>query len=205
MAGMTVAGVSWGIASHPARGQGVPGDRGLVTARPGGVLLVVADGLGHGAEAGRAADLVIRSVEASPAAPLVEIFEQCHARLQETRGAAVSLAAWDETLGALSWLGVGNVEGVVVRSAASPAAVRPRLLLRGGVVGDRMPPLQVETVMLPAAGLLVFATDGIAAGFEQEVDPRRDPQEIADWVLSRCSRQLDDALVLVARLRVRER
>ena len=202
---MTIAGATWGVAVHPARGQTVLGDRGLVTARPDGLLVVVADGLGHGEEAGRAAEIAVRSAGEQPESPLVEILERCHARLQETRGAAVSLAAWNDREGTLSWLGVGNVEGVALRAGAPPSPSLPRLLLRGGVVGDKMPPLHSETVTMPDGGLLVLATDGIASGFEKEVDVGRDPQAIADWVLSRCWRGIDDALVLAVRLLVRGR
>jgi hypothetical protein len=197
---MSVARVTWGVAAHPANGESVVGDRGLVTSRPGGFLAVVADGLGHGVEAGHAAEIAIRSADEEPGAPLVEILGRCHARLQETRGAAVSLAAWNDRERTLSWLGVCNVEGVALRAGVPRSPSLPRLLLRGGVVGDKMPPLLPETVILPDGGLLVLATDGIASGFEREVDARRDPQAIADWVLARCSRRTDDALVLVARL-----
>jgi hypothetical protein len=202
---MTIARDTWGVAVHPARGETVLGDRGLVTARPDGILAVVADGLGHGAEAGLAAEIAIRSAGEQPDSTLVEILERCHARLQETRGAAISLAAWNERERTLSWLGVGNVEGVALRAGAPPAPSLPRLLLRGGVVGDNLPPLHPETVTLPDGGILVLATDGIATGFEREVDVGRDPQAIADGVLARCWRGVDDALVLVARLRLGER
>jgi len=117
---MEIARVTWGVAAHPAHGQTVDGDRSLVTARPGGFLAVVADGLGHGEEAGRAAEMAIRSADEQPGSTLVEILGRCHARLQGTRGAAVSLAAWNEEEGTLTWLGVGNVEGVALR-AGSPA------------------------------------------------------------------------------------
>ena len=143
---MTIGSETWGVAVHPARGQTVLGDRGLVTARPDGILAVVADGLGHGAEAGRAAEIAIQSAGEQPGSTLVEILERCHARLQETRGAAISLAAWNDRERTLSWLGVGNVEGVALHAGAPSL---PRLLLRGGVVGDRMPPLNTETVMMP--------------------------------------------------------
>ena len=202
---MTAARVTWGVSAHAANGETVIGDRGLVTARPDGILAVVADGLGHGAEAGHAAEIAIRSADELPGSPLVEILGRCHERLHETRGAAVSLAAWNDQERTLSWLGVGNVEGVALPAYAPPAPSLPHLLLRGGVVGDKLPPLHAETVTLPDGGLLVLATDGIASGFEKEVDARRDPQAIADWVLARCSRGTDDALVLVARLLVRAR
>ena len=202
---MTIARVTWAVAAHPVQGQTVVGDRGLVTVHPGGILCVVADGLGHGEQAGRAAEIAVRSAGEQPGATLIEIMERCHARLQETRGAAVSLAHWSERERTLSWLGVGNVEGVALRAGSPSEARPPRLLLRGGVVGDNMPPLHPETLKLADGGLLVLATDGIASGFEKEVDLRRDPQAIADWVLARCSRRTDDALVLVARLLVKER
>ncbi len=198
---MTIARVTWAVA---ALGQTVVGDRGMVTVHPGGILCAVADGLGHGEEAARAAEIAVRSAGEQPGSTLVEIMERCHARLQETRGAAVSLAEWNDRERTLSWLGVGNVEGVALRAGPPAEPTPPRLLLRGGVIGDNLPSLHPETLKLAGGGLLVLATDGIASGFEKEVDPRRDPQAIADWVLARCSRRTDDALVLVARLLAKE-
>src|SRR5207245_2919075 len=75
-----------------------------------------------------------------------------------------------------------------------------RLLERVGVVGVRLPALLASSVAVPGAGLLIFATDGIATGFDRDIDHRTGPQPLADQILARHSKGTDDALVLVARL-----
>jgi negative regulator of sigma-B (phosphoserine phosphatase) len=47
--------------------------------------------------------------------------------------------------------------------------------------------------------LLVFATDGIQAGFDEAIRTIGTPQQIAEGILSRHARQVDDALVLAVR------
>lgn len=192
--------IDWGVAARALAGETESGDRYLVKMMGNGALLAAADGLGHGAEAGVAADLAIRTVEGQARRPLVEIVEACHRALLRTRGAALSLALWNAELREVTWVGVGNVEGLLLKAGPGRRPERERLVLRRGVVGDRLPALQASTVAVPREGLLVFATDGIADGFDQSLEPRAAPQSLADGILARHSRDADDALVLVARL-----
>ena len=192
--------IDWGMASRAIAGETESGDRCLVKPLESGALLAAADGLGHGAEAALAADLAIRTVEAQARRPLLEIVGACHRALLRTRGAALSLALWNAELREVTWIGVGNVEGLLLISGTGMRPERERLVLRRGVVGDRLPALQVSTVAVPGQGLLVFATDGIGDGYDRELETRAAPQTQADGILARHSRSVDDALVLVARL-----
>jgi phosphoserine phosphatase RsbX len=192
--------IDWGVASRALAGETESGDRCFVKKMENGALLAAADGLGHGAEAALAAKLAIRTVEAQARRPLLEIVGACHRALLRTRGAALSLALWNAERREVSWVGVGNVEGILLKNGAGRRPERERLVLRRGVVGDRLPALQVSTVAVPQEGLLVFATDGIGDGYDQELETRAAPQSQADGILARHSREADDALVLVARL-----
>lgn len=192
--------IDWGVAARALAGETESGDRCLVKRLGNGALLAAADGLGHGAEAAVAADLAIRTVEGQARRPLLEIVEACHRALLRTRGAALSLALWNAELREVTWVGVGNVEGLLLKDGSGRRPERERLVLRRGVVGDRLPALQASTVAVPREGLLVFATDGITDGFEQGLETRAAPQSLADRILARHSRDADDALVLVARL-----
>src|SRR3989442_478951 len=175
-------------------------DRHLVKPLSDGALLAAADGLGHGHEAALAADLAVRTAERHAGLSLIEIMERCHQSLIRTRGVALSLARWDAKQKTMTWLGVGNVEGLLLRPDSDKRPVPERLLLRLGVVGARLPGLQEARVEVPGTGVLIFTTDGIASGFELGLDPRVRPQPLADQILARHSRGTDDALVLVARL-----
>ena len=163
-------------------------------------MALAVDGLGHGPEAARAAGLAIDTAEAHAARPLIEIVEECHRRLLPTRGAALSLARWSAPLRRLEWIGVGNVEGLVLQPAAGAGIGRERLLLRSGLVGVNLPLLRVQAVEVPGDGRLIFATDGIGREFDRGLDPSDPPQTLADRILVRSFKGDDDALVLVVRL-----
>src|SRR6185369_1859328 len=141
--------LDWGAAYRPRAGEARSGDRYLVTARPEGALFGAVDGVGHGPEAARAADLAIQAAEAHAARPLVEILEACHQSLQRTRGATLSLARWSPERRALDWVGVGNVEGIILHHAVGSGVVREQLLLRAGLIGVTLPPLKIATLLLP--------------------------------------------------------
>ena len=192
--------MDWGAAARALAGEKESGDRLLVKRMGSGALLAAADGLGHGAEAAKAAELAIRTAEAHALRPLPEIVEACHRVLLRTRGAALSLAHWNAEQREVTWVGVGNVEGLILKEGPAGRREPERLVLRHGVVGDRLPALQASTVPVPGEGLLILATDGIADGFDRSIDMRAAPQSVADGILARHSRDADDALVLVARL-----
>src|SRR5439155_3811792 len=113
------------------------GDHALVAPFPGGVLVALVDGLGHGQPASIAAKAAIEVLSQHPDHPVGELIASCHERLRTTRGAVISLASFDASRGAMTWVGVGNVEGVLVRGGGSDA-----MAMRGGTVGFQLPPLK---------------------------------------------------------------
>jgi hypothetical protein len=125
--------------------------------------------------------------------------QRCHEALKKTRGVAISLASFGFRDHTLTWLGVGNVEGVLLRADPASSPARETLMLVGGVVGYRLPMLRAMVVTVAIGDTLVFATDGIRNGWAQEVTKDDEPQHIADRIGSRYSKGTDDALVLVAR------
>jgi hypothetical protein len=100
----------------------------------------------------------------------------------------------------LDWIGVGNVEGRLLRAATDERQDAESLLLRAGVVGYRLPPMRVTTAPIATGDLLVLASDGLDPAFDQTVDHQADVQKIADELLARHGRPIDDATVLVARM-----
>lgn len=188
--------VSWGHAGHALAGQTSSGDRGAVLTFPGGALVAVIDGLGHGVEACVAAERAEQVLAADPAAPVADLVKQCHEALRQTRGAVMSLSSFDAARGTMTWLGVGNVEGILVRADGSSGEA---IAMRGGTVGYKIPTLNPRTLLVHPGDTLVFASDGIRHGFREEVKVGRDPQEIADSILANWGRTSDDACAIVAR------
>ena len=71
----------------------------------------------------------------------------------------------------MTWLGVGNVQGVLMRADAQKGSVQEVLLLRGGVVGSQLPALQAAVLPIAKGDTLVFATDGVRGEFVKVFPP----------------------------------
>jgi phosphoserine phosphatase RsbX len=191
--------VEWGMAGRPLQGQVHSCDLSVVRPFPDGVLLGVADGLGHGDEAAAAARIVRATLEEHAGEAVTSLIERCHENLIGTRGATVSLASFNARDGAMTWLGVGNVEGVLLMARARAEPRVETLMLRNGVVGLRLPPLQARLHHVHPGDTLVFVTDGIRVGFASMITPFGVPRTIAERILADYHKGTDDSLVLVAR------
>ncbi len=192
--------LDWAAISRPADGESVCGDGHLVAPFPGGTLVAVIDGLGHGEEAAQAARAAIAVLESAPAVGVAELLERCHEALRRTRGAAVSVASIGT--GELTWVGVGNVEMAVVDVA--PETRPEHLLVQGGVVGQSVPRLRPRSIRFGPGALLAAATDGVPPGLASRLDRTVPPREAAARLLDGAGGR-DDALVLVGRLRLEAR
>ncbi len=191
--------VDFAVAEAALPGQAESGDLYLVAPHSGGVLVAAIDGLGHGGEAANAARTARAALEEDPGGELPELFLRAHGRLARSRGVAMSVAAF-EPGGKLTWLGVGNVEGTLVRAAREGALRRAdSILLLGGVVGYQLPKLRPSTMEVARGDTLIFATDGIGGGYIGDIDPSAAPVTLADRILAEYCTGGDDALVLVAR------
>jgi negative regulator of sigma-B (phosphoserine phosphatase) len=112
----------------------------------------------------------------------------------------LSLAFIDHEHGMMTWLGVGNVQGVLIRADAKSGNTQEMLLLRAGVVGAQLPPLQATVLPISRGDTIFLATDGIRTDFSTSLSARENPQRAADRILNQYGNGNDDALVLVARL-----
>lgn len=175
------------------------GDVHVVAPFPSGVLLALIDGLGHGREAGDAAREAARVLASSPGDPVTVLIKRCHEALRKTRGAVMSVASVSAMLSTITWTGVGNVEGVLLRADRRAAPAAESLQLRGGVVGYQLPPLREATFPLRCGDVLVLVSDGIQSAFDVGLVPAHSPQDMASAIFRRHARGTDDALVLVAR------
>jgi negative regulator of sigma-B (phosphoserine phosphatase) len=192
--------VEYGVAKFALPGQGESGDCHLVCCSQTGILLGAIDGIGHGQEAAAVASGAAALLRKSADEPVISLVERCHEKLRGTRGAVLSLAFIDPDHGMMTWLGVGNVQGVLMRSDAKNGNGQETLLLRAGVVGAQLPSLQAAVLPIARGDTIFFATDGIRSDFSETLSSRENPQRAADRILKQFGNGNDDALVLVARL-----
>src|SRR5690349_19049493 len=108
--------IEWGVAALALPGEAESGDRHLVKPVGTGVLVAVMDGLGHGAEAASAAKAAVAALERHATESPARLLERCHRALQGTRGVVMSVASFTKAERSMTWVGVGNVEGLLLYS-----------------------------------------------------------------------------------------
>lgn len=194
------ASVDWGAAGAPVASEAFSGDLHFVGDLPNGSLLAVMDGLGHGPSAAAAAKRARDAIEEHAGSDLVHVMRKAHEALKGTRGVALTLAFVDASVSHLSWVGVGNVTGMLL--PLSHASYRSALGNRGGVVGYKLPTLALRTLAIAQGDTIVLATDGIRSGYAAESIEGITPAKAAAQLLSHFHRKEDDALVLVAKCQV---
>jgi negative regulator of sigma-B (phosphoserine phosphatase) len=191
--------VEWSIATRCRRGEATSGDLAVVNLLPEGALVTAIDGLGHGEAAARAARLAGEVVRERPSRELVLLAERCHSALRGTRGAAISLAFISPSESAMTWLGVGSVEGRLL--SGDPWTMRPKgsLALESGILGYELPSVRAATLDVRPGDLLVLATDGIEVAFGDSLDVSGSTEAIAERILAAHRKPTDDALVVAVR------
>lgn len=192
--------VEYGVASFSLPGHEKSGDLFLICPNRDGVLIAAMDGIGHGVEAANASKAAAAVFTAWVDEPIISLVERCHEELRSTRGVVVSLASIDSTHGMMTWLGIGNVQGALMRAGADKGTVQETLLLRGGVVGSQLPSLQAAVLPVERGDTLIFATDGVRPQCFESLSALESPQRAADRILEHYQNWKDDALVLVVRL-----
>jgi serine phosphatase RsbU (regulator of sigma subunit) len=192
--------IDWGAASRACSGESVCGDAFLVKGIPHGVLIGVADGWGHGAQAATAARTALQLAGSHATDPLADIARLCHLALRGKRGTALTLVCIDGETRTLTWLGVGTISGTLLRAHAGRAA-RATLLVRGDVLGQRVPGVAAASLPLSPGDTLVLVTNGVHWHADFGTIPRDAPGIMARRLLDENATTKDDALVVVARYR----
>lgn len=161
--------------------------------------MAVIDGLGHGEDAASAARIAAEALQENAGLPVIPLLRICHQKLRDTRGVVMSIATFNPMESTVSWLGVGNVEGVLLHRDSYGTVSRELLSLRGGVVGDQLPNLITSILPVSRGDTLVFATDGVRNDFVDGITVGDPVQRTAENILAHHARGTDDALVLVVR------
>ena len=191
--------IDWGLATRIMPGARESGDLHVIHEFSEGTLIGALDGLGHGPEAAVASRLCASVLTEYAGEPLAEIVARCHARLRGTRGVVLGMCTLREKASAWSWIGVGDVSGVLVRAGAGARRESRFLVQHSGVVGGLMPRLRASTVSAVPGDVLILATDGVRTDYSHELHPIGTPQQIAERILDRHATGVDDALAVVVR------
>jgi serine phosphatase RsbU (regulator of sigma subunit) len=191
--------IEWSVASRALPGETVSGDLHVVAPWSDGVVLAVVDGLGHGGEATAAARVAVDVIEQNAGQPVVALVQRCHRALQQTRGAVMTIVEINTRRDTATAIGIGNVETVIYRGNPLGRARRESVLLRGGVVGYRLPVLQASELPMAVGDIVVFATDGVREDFCELITPTEPIPQLVERIMARKFRGTDDGLVLAGK------
>ena len=186
-----------------APGETVCGDAWHADLGAGGTQarLLVADGLGHGPEAARAADAAVALLQGrangAPGAAPSGLLTAMHAALRGTRGAAGALAVLDAAARTITFCGAGNIAGRVLSGVEDRS-----LLSQHGTLGVQIRSLSDQACPWPPHACVVLHSDGLGTRWQLGPDAallQCDPGVIAAWLWRDHVRGRDDATVVVAR------
>jgi negative regulator of sigma-B (phosphoserine phosphatase) len=183
-----------GSALRPKAGETVCGDAFVAVPRGQGILVCLADGLGHGPAAKAAADAACLYAREHAEEPLERLMRGIDRALVGTRGAAVSLLALDPLARRALFAGVGNVE---LRAHARARIAPPT---SPGIVGQNPRVVRVWEYPLEAGDLVALVSDGISSQFDLAALAHLAPPALAEALLDRHRKSHDDACCVVARV-----
>ncbi len=189
--------LAWASAGCPLSADGF-GDAACVSVRADHALVIVIDGLGHGALAEHAAEEALESFSSldPTTAQVSSVMNALHERLRPTRGAAILLGIIDAADGVAEFMSIGNIEASIWQAGIKSR----RIPSVGGTIGYMMSQPELFRVRIRPGDVLVAGTDGMRSAF-LGVPPAAQPADrfaralLADW-----ARTSDDALCLVVRL-----
>ena len=187
------------FATVPLPGQKESGDLSLIKRVGAGTLVAVVDGLGHGQEAASAAHAAVAALDRYSREPLSDLVRRAHEALVGLRGVVLGLAYLDPQAATLTWLGVGNIGGILLRADTGSRPARITLVPSAGFIGGDPAHPTTRSVPLALGDTVILFSDGVKESFADAVVLANTPQQIADSAIARHSKGNDDALVLVAR------
>ncbi len=184
----------------PIHGETVSGDAWTVRHRGTEVLIVAADGLGHGPAAHKAATVAMEVANRRHYDDLRVLFDDIHGALRITRGASVAVMRLDVVDRSLRFIGIGNIAGAILKPGEGKTG--RQMLSHPGTVGHELRRVHELTYAWEANSVLVIHSDGITSHWNLETYPelnRHDPTLIASVIFRDFNRGRDDATVIVAK------
>ncbi|MFA4835248.1 MAG: hypothetical protein WC749_04165 [Dehalococcoidia bacterium] len=209
-----------GIAARPKRGESLSGDAYFVGECDGTVFLAVIDGIGHGEHANSTANKATLFLAKHLHLDLIAMIRGCHQELRGSRGAVIGLVSINKSGNVLSYAGIGNIEGRLIKEGSAPAEERTcatacpskdalnagetkkvrHLISMNGIVGCNLRKVTGFQHTCHTGDTIAMFSDGISSRIDlSEFLPADDLQKAAEKILDKHGKD-DDATILLARL-----
>jgi anti-sigma regulatory factor (Ser/Thr protein kinase) len=186
-----------GVTTRPVAGEPVSGDAWTVRFLEDAVLLMVADGLGHGLLAAEASAAAARAFYGSKEESAEGLVATIHRALRSTRGAAVAVARIEFHESRVRFAGLGNVAGTVVVGGKLHAMVS-----HSGTAGHEARQIREFQYPWTSDSLIVMHSDGLSGHWDLAAFPglvHRHPSVISGVLYRDAARDRDDACVMVGK------
>jgi hypothetical protein len=179
-------------------GEQLCGDAWAAMEQPGRLVMMVADGLGHGQFASEAAEAAVHIFREYSHLSPEEIIEYADSALRSTRGAALAVAEIILRQQMVRFAGVGNIAAAILGEGANIRS----MISHNGIVGHQMRKLQQFEYPWNSEAVLVMNSDGLRSRWTLENAGeirRHHPTLMAAWLYRDFKRERDDVTVTVAR------
>lgn len=199
--GPETSGYEVGAVCVPKTGETVSGDTWAAEIHGEGATFLVADGLGHGPDACRAAAMAVTALQSRPLDSPMRILDLAHGRLRPTRGAAVAVMRHEAAAGEVVFAGVGNIAACLWEGGGAP---RRMMVSQNGIIGHNLQRSQEYRYPWPPEALLIAHSDGLESRWDVGAYPGLaacHASIIAAMLYREHSRKRDDVVVLVVRKR----
>jgi anti-sigma regulatory factor (Ser/Thr protein kinase) len=169
------------------------------TGENGTVKLLVADGLGHGAEANRAVREAIAAFKAFDSDSPAEILRHLHSALKKTRGVVATVVLVDPVQKTWKLCGIGNI------STRLSGFQQPKgYLSYNGIIGHNIPhTLNDQEVSQSEYQQIILCSDGIKSRWEHAKLPDLHKQDLivqAAALYKDFARKTDDMSIIIGRI-----
>ena len=194
----TVSDIRYGVSQHSLHDDPACGDAWHLAIEPGRFSVMVADGLGHGSEAERAARDGEQVFARSAFDEATRLMADMHVGMTGTRGGAVAVAQYNAATGSLRFTGVGNIGASLIGSGKSRG-----LASHPGIVGVQFRKAQPFDYAEVGGQLLILYSDGLQSRWNLADYPgltHRHPALIAAILHRDFCRGRDDVTVFVIAL-----
>ena len=187
--GLDVAGFSVAL-----RGECLCGDAWTVRRTPTGMMVLVVDGLGHGAPAHEASGAALEVFQKSALGKPAEMMDVIHRGMRATRGASAAVVGIDTESQTIASSGIGNIAGVVLSQESAR-----HLVSMNGTLGHEIRKIREFSYPWTSHSLLILHSDGVSSRWDLATYPglSQKPLSLIAGVLYRDrGRERDDATVV---------
>jgi anti-sigma regulatory factor (Ser/Thr protein kinase) len=186
-----------GAVCIPYPGELLAGDDWEIIPQASRILVMIADGLGHGPDAHLASSEAVRVFREEQNSSIQTILNSIHLALARTRGAAIAIASIDVERHQLAYAGFGNIAAAIVAPG-----LRRNLVSMNGTVGQRTLVCREFTYPWQKDDKLVMHSDGLQSRWDLDKYYgifQRSPGLIAGVLSRDFERKNDDLTVVVVK------